>query len=88
MEEVSELQDARPNPEKATIEAGRAGVVRKAMTELPADQRQAIELAYFLGMSHSEIASRAGLPLGTVKTRIRLGMVRLRELLGSYAEEM
>lgn len=55
--------------------------VRSAIASLPEDQRRAIELAYFPGLSHSEIAARLGLPLGTIKTRIRLGMFKLRERL-------
>ncbi len=46
--------------------------------ELPSEQRQLIELVYFYGMTHSDIAETTGLPLGTVKTRIRLGMQKLR----------
>lgn len=53
--------------------------VREAMNALPADQRQAIELAYFQGMSQTEISTEQGTPLGTVKTRLRLGMSKLRE---------
>jgi RNA polymerase sigma-70 factor (ECF subfamily) len=49
------------------------------MQALPEEQRQAIELAYFYGMSHSQIAEYLDQPLGTVKTRIRLGMQKLRE---------
>jgi RNA polymerase sigma-70 factor (ECF subfamily) len=52
---------------------------RSVLRELPAEQREAISLAYFGGLSHSEIASRTGLPLGTVKSRVRLGIQRMRE---------
>jgi RNA polymerase sigma-70 factor, ECF subfamily len=54
--------------------------VREAMASLPAEQRQVIEMAYFGGYSHSEIADMTSLPLGTVKGRMRLGL----EKLGSY----
>ena len=56
-------------------------VVRAALERLAPEQREVIELAYYGGMSHSEIAAARGLPLGTVKTRTRLGMMRLREML-------
>ena len=56
-------------------------VVRAALERLTPEQRDVIELAYYGGMSHSEIAAARGLPLGTVKTRTRLGMMRLREML-------
>lgn len=55
--------------------------VHTALTELPAVQRQALELAHFGGYTHSEIATRLELPLGTAKYRIRGGLLRLRELL-------
>jgi RNA polymerase sigma-70 factor, ECF subfamily len=56
-------------------------IVRAALDALAPEQREVIELAYYGGMSHSEIAAARGLPLGTVKTRTRLGMMRLREML-------
>jgi RNA polymerase sigma-70 factor (ECF subfamily) len=52
--------------------------VQRALDALPVDQRELIELAYFLGFTHSELAARFSLPLGTVKTRIRTGMLSLR----------
>jgi RNA polymerase sigma-70 factor (ECF subfamily) len=69
-----------------SVEEGvRAGevraVVRAALAALAPEQRDVIELAYYGGMSHSEIAAARGLPLGTVKTRTRLGLMRLREML-------
>ena len=53
--------------------------IRKAMEGLPAEQRTAIELAFFEGLSHSEIAEKTGDPLGTVKTRIRLALMAIRK---------
>jgi RNA polymerase sigma-70 factor (ECF subfamily) len=57
--------------------------VKRALEQLSADQRVAIELAYFEGMSQPEIAERMGQPLGTVKTWMRRAMLRMRESLGS-----
>lgn len=84
LEAAAELAEASPDPEATTIEADRQAVIRDALATLAPEQRQAIELAFFSGMSHSEIAISLGQPLGTIKTRVRLGMLRLREVLKPY----
>ncbi len=60
--------------------------VRRALAELPADQRQVIELAYFGGFTHSQIADILHLPAGTVKGRMRLGLAKMRVAFGEAAE--
>jgi RNA polymerase sigma-70 factor (ECF subfamily) len=55
--------------------------VTDALAALPSDQRERIEAAFFEGYTHSELARRFGLPLGTVKTRIRTGMITMRQRL-------
>jgi RNA polymerase sigma-70 factor (ECF subfamily) len=61
-------------------------LVVAALAELPREQREALELGYFGGLSQSEIAERTGQPLGTVKTRMRLAMLKLRERLSPLRE--
>ncbi|MDQ1694284.1 MAG: hypothetical protein QOH85_1819 [Acidobacteriaceae bacterium] len=72
------------SPCDISAEAERNGMMEKVrviLADLPEEQRKSLELAYFEGLSHSEIASRTGDPLGTVKTRIRLGLMSLRKAL-------
>ena len=79
--------ESAPEPEPADNPESRASVseqqraVARALETLPPDQRVLIEQAYFLGLTQSELAERFKLPLGTVKTRIRTGMLALREQL-------
>ena len=69
------------SPEDSSVDAERQQFVRRALATLSQEQRQVIELAYYSGLSHSEIAAKLNQPLGTVKTRTRLGMIKLREAL-------
>ena len=63
------------------MDAERRQKLTGALAGLPAEQRQLIEAAFFEGFTHSELAQRYGLPLGTVKTRIRAGMLAMRQRL-------
>jgi RNA polymerase sigma-70 factor (ECF subfamily) len=70
-----------PGPEATSSLAQRAARVREALAELPVEQREAVELAYFEGLTHTEIAERLAQPLGTAKSRIRLALAHLRRAL-------
>ena len=72
---------ASQTPEAAVLIAERRRTLTDTLAGLPTEQRQLIEAAFFEGYTHSELAQRFGLPLGTVKTRIRAGMIAMRKRL-------
>src|SRR5712691_201685 len=71
-----------------TIKSGQKEIVRRALAELPEEQRHTLMLAYFEGLTQSEIAARLKAPLGTIKTRMRTGMIKLRAILGTKLESL
>ena len=86
LDDAGELSADTPTPEACSAAAERHRFVRRALAGLNADARQAIELAYFAGLTHTQIAARLDQPLGTVKTRIRAAMMQLRTLLAPLEE--
>ena len=82
---VPEPMGSEATPEQAIDQNERRTRIQLALSELPTEQREALILAFFGGLSHAELAERLGQPLGTIKTRIRLGLRRLRSLLGESA---
>jgi len=87
--EIEELDEnestagSSESPEESALVGERRAIVRAALAELSDEQRVLIEAAYFEGLTHTEIAERFRLPLGTVKTRVRSGMINLRRRFGS-----
>jgi len=87
MEPAMAGEDTRGAPDSHAELDEMRRLVTAAVAQLPAEQRQTVELAYFRGMSQTEIAAALGQPLGTVKTRARLALQKLREALGVLREE-
>jgi RNA polymerase sigma-70 factor (ECF subfamily) len=75
---IFEVSSPDPLPDQRTASAERQQLIREALSGLPDEQRRAVELAFFSGLTHSEISTALGAPLGTIKTRIRAAMDKLR----------
>ena len=86
LDAIGEVTASTASPEADTVSSERRRLVRTALDSLSVEQREVIELAYYSGLSHSEIALQLGQPLGTVKTRTRLGMMKLRDMLRPMLE--
>jgi RNA polymerase sigma-70 factor (ECF subfamily) len=80
------LKGDKFDPLETTIYSDRAKMVKKALAEIPEAQREVLKIAYYRGMTQSEIADHLNIPLGTVKTRTRQGMLKLRDLLESLIQ--
>ena len=80
---VHDVSDRTPNPEERMLESDRRQMVVAALESLGPEKRKALEMAFFLGLTHTEIAERLGAPLGTVKTHIRSALAQLRTTLES-----
>jgi RNA polymerase sigma-70 factor (ECF subfamily) len=81
LEGLPERADESMNVEHEVTVSMEAAQVREAMAVLPVEQQQAIELAYFSGLSHSEIARKLDVPIGTIKGRLRIGLQKMRAFL-------
>jgi RNA polymerase sigma-70 factor (ECF subfamily) len=84
LENAGQITSQTLSPEEISSLSEKQRFVRAALDSLVPEQREVIELAYYFGLSHSEIALKLGQPLGTVKTRTRLGMMKLREMLSPF----
>ena len=77
-EELGEAPEAEPDASQILALEQEAGQMKQALARLKPEQRDMIEKAYLGELSHQEISTQTGLPLGTIKSRIRLGLERLR----------
>lgn len=78
------LEGDKFDPLETTIFSDRAELVRKALGEIPESQSEVLKIAYYRGMTQSEISDHLEIPLGTVKTRMRQGMIKLKDILGEF----
>ena len=81
-----EVEEERRTAADALMDSERSGMLRGAINKLPEDQKGVIDLAFFTGLSHSEIAAQLGLSIGTIKSRIRYGMQKLKLMLGDAVD--
>jgi RNA polymerase sigma-70 factor (ECF subfamily) len=84
---AGDAEGASASPDAAAEQDEQRRLIAAAVAQLPPEQRETVELAYFRGLSQSEIAAKLGQPLGTVKTRARLALQKLRESLVVFREE-
>ena len=85
LQEATDTDGTKSAPPNAELNEGELMAVREAVKQLPSDHRVALEMAFFRGLTHAEIALATNEPLGTIKARIRRGMLKLRDTLREYA---
>lgn len=86
LDTIEDAPTTKASPEETSAYGEQRRVLQQALASLTYDQRSVIEMAYFGGLTQREIAVQIGEPLGTVKTRVRLGMIKLRNMLGPLEE--
>ncbi|GJL52595.1 MAG: DNA-directed RNA polymerase sigma-70 factor [Nitrospirales bacterium] len=86
LDTIENAPTTKASPEESSAYGEQRRVLQQALASLTYDQRSVIEMAYFGGLTQREISVQIGEPLGTVKTRVRLGMIKLRNILGPLEE--
>jgi RNA polymerase sigma-70 factor, ECF subfamily len=84
VDQEKETQVATNSPALEAAQREETNLIRQSLSALPAEQRDALSLAFFDGMTHEEVATHLNLPVGTIKSRIRLGLNKLRHQFGNY----